>query len=189
MQEVGAGLRSQIRLEKTEDDAQFKARQQQMQQEGQELAKILSAESCQHMGNEAFKNKDFDKAIKSYTKALRKLGAAPRAEESARATQVACLTNRAACRLKVSPPDVDGCADDCCAALEIDATNVKALFRRGTAFGLMGGMDAAAIGDMEAALVLKPDDKGIRSSLDRLKRRVAKESVATATPVREPDPE
>ena len=74
MQQVGSGLRAQLRAEATEDDEAFQARQRQKQQEGQDLAKILGAEHCQQLGNGAFKAKDFDKAMKMYTKALRKLG-------------------------------------------------------------------------------------------------------------------
>lgn len=49
----------------------------------------------------------------------------------AAATEIACVLNRAACRLKLGRNEA--AADDCSSVLETEPNNTKALFRRGQA--------------------------------------------------------
>jgi tetratricopeptide (TPR) repeat protein len=166
MHAVGEGLRQGGQ---ELDDETAKALQTQKVQAMQILANVMKAESKQRKGNDAFKNGDYALAIQKYTQALGKLGNENLDTDSARATRLACLTNRAACALKSSPADLESCAEDCTEALKLDEGNVKALFRRGTAFAAMG-MPVPAQVDLEAAAKLKPEDKGIQKALTNLNR-------------------
>lgn len=135
-------------------------------QEFLSTAKVLQAETLKDAGNESYKKGHYTDAITKYTKALHKLQTGA-ATESSRCIQLACLTNRAACALKLDIPDTEACAEDCTAALDLDPDNAKALFRRGIAFSQMG-LSEAALPDLQAARKLKPSDPKIQKALAML---------------------
>ena len=97
---------------------------------------------------------------------LARAGGAPRA-------------SRSYCLAVTSPPirtpqAIRSCAD----ALDLDAENVKALYRRATALEAKHDFDAARV-DLERAAALAPDDKAVAKLSARvdaqLKRQAAKE--------------
>jgi tetratricopeptide (TPR) repeat protein len=63
---------------------------------------------------------------------------------------------------------------DCDRALAIDATSVKALFRRGQAHLRLGDSDRAGA-DLHAAAKRDPNDPGIKAELQRLQQLQRKE--------------
>mmetsp|Transcript_58432 Transcript_58432/g.114932 ORF Transcript_58432/g.114932 Transcript_58432/m.114932 type:complete len:315 (+) Transcript_58432:2-946(+) len=91
---------------------------------------------------------------------------------------IALLTNCAMARIKAG--DHDLAKFDCSKALEFDPTNVKALFRRGTAKLALGEHDAAAE-DADRVLELEPDNKDaerLRKQVDLEKRKAKQKEKA-----------
>ena len=62
-----------------------------------------------------------------------------------------------------------GTAQDCTAALAVDAKSVKALLRRGTARAFLGQY-GDALSDFEGALVLEPQNRDAQAEIDRMRR-------------------
>lgn len=114
-----------------------------------------SAERAMHAnrerekGNECFKAGDYEDAVRFYARSLRLV---PR--------NATVRTNSAMARLKLKQHELAD--EDCCAALAIEATNIKALCRRGMARTAMG-RHLPAIIDFEAALELEPHNAQLRT--------------------------
>lgn len=94
------------------------------------------------------------------------------ADELALATplQTACRVNLATCLWKLG--EMEACIEQCSSALALDATHVKARYRRGQAYLATKEFDLA-LADLAATLELEPDNKLFASSLERA--RVAKQ--------------
>jgi len=88
----------------------------------------------------------------------------PELSEDDKKLALALLCNGAMAKLKINEPD--GAKFDCSKALELDATNVKALFRRGKAKLALGEHDAAM---EDAARVLELDSSN--KEAETLKRQ------------------
>ncbi|KAI3463705.1 hypothetical protein Pfo_020368 [Paulownia fortunei] len=115
-----------------------------------------SAEMAKEKGNQAFKDKQWQRAIGFYTEAIKL--------NSSNATY---YSNRAAAYLEMG--SFLQAEADCTQAVDLDKKNVKAYLRRGTAREMLGYYKEA-MEDFRYALVLEPNNKRAAQSLDRLKK-------------------
>lgn len=121
-----------------------------------DVNKERSAEIAKEKGNEAFKNKQWQKAIGFYTEAI-KLN-----------RKVATYySNRAAAYLELG--SFHQAEADCTEAIDLDKKNVKSYLRRGTAREMLGYYKEA-VDDFKHALVLEPNNKRASQSAERLRR-------------------
>ncbi|XP_006297201.2 outer envelope protein 64, chloroplastic [Capsella rubella] len=114
-----------------------------------------SAEIAKEKGNQAFKEKQWQKAIGLYSEAIKL--------SDKNATY---YNNRAAAYLEVG--GFLQAEEDCTKAITLDKKNVKAYLRRGTAREIKGDYKGA-IEDFRYALVLEPNNKRAALSAERLK--------------------
>lgn len=115
-----------------------------------------SAEIAKEKGNQAYKDKQWQKAISFYTEAIKLNG-----------NNATYYSNRAAAYLE-SGSFLQAEAD-CTKAINLDKKNVKAYLRRGTAREMLGYYKEA-IEDFSYALVLEPTNKRASLSADRLRK-------------------
>ncbi|XP_057951934.1 translocon at the outer membrane of chloroplasts 64 [Malania oleifera] len=115
-----------------------------------------SAEIAKERGNQAFKDKQWQKAIGFYTEAI-KLSC----------NNATYYSNRAAAYLELR--SFLQAEADCTKAINLNKKNVKAYLRRGTAREMLGYYKEA-IEDFRYALVLEPTNKRAAQSADRLKK-------------------
>ncbi|KAK4768464.1 hypothetical protein SAY87_003605 [Trapa incisa] len=115
-----------------------------------------TAEIAKEKGNQAFKDKQWQKAISFYTEAIKL--------SSSNATY---YNNRAAAFLELG--SFLQAEADCTKAISLDKKNVKAYLRRGTAQEMLGYYKEA-IEDFSYALVLEPNNKRAAQSADRLRK-------------------
>lgn len=148
----------------------------------------MEVELLKSIGNEQFKAQNYEVAEKKYAKTLRYLkhidsddetdssegeNDAPKdekdsgSEEKIKTLSISCYLNRAACKGKLG--DHSGAVEDCSEVLNMDTSNVKALYRRGQANTNMKDFEQA-LTDLQAAAKLAPSDKSIRSEIARLKK-------------------
>ena len=101
------------------------------------------------LGNQAFKEGAFEKAIELYTNAI---------DENVKNKDglKAVLCNRAACYLKLKK--YEDCKDDCSGAIELDRRYVKAYYRRAQACIALGDGNGAAK-DLKFLLTIDPSNK------------------------------
>ncbi|GFP86247.1 outer envelope protein 64 chloroplastic [Phtheirospermum japonicum] len=114
-----------------------------------------SAELAKEKGNQAFKDKQWQRAIGFYTEAIKL--------NSSNATY---YSNRAAAYLEMR--SFHQAEADCTQAVDLDKKNVKAYLRRGTAREMLRYYKEA-MEDFRYALVLEPNNKRAAQSVDRLK--------------------
>lgn len=134
------------------------------------------AEKLKEQGNEAFKNNNWDEAVKHYTEAIKL------AESDSRELSV-YLKNRAAAYLKQEK--YEKALSDCDASLQIVATDPKALFRRSQALESLERFEEA-YRDARQVLNVDPANKAIQPTLQRLHQIVqerARQNAQTATKV------
>ncbi|CAM8915458.1 unnamed protein product [Rhodiola kirilowii] len=115
-----------------------------------------SAGISKEKGNQAFKEKQWQKAIGFYTDAIKLNGK--------------CATyysNRAAAHLEIG--SFHQAESDSTKAIELDRKNVKAYLRRATAREMLGYYKEA-LEDFRYALVLEPTNKRASQSADKLKK-------------------
>ena len=115
-------------------------------------------------GDEFYRGGDFRSAISAYTSAL-----------ELDPEMVSCLSNRAACYLRIA--ELRECVDDCTAALSLRqsedvpaidvATEVKLLVRRGTALCQQGSFEAS-LADYRTATTLDANNPALASDVERL---------------------
>ncbi|CAN1159254.1 Translocon at the outer membrane of chloroplasts 64 [Linum perenne] len=115
-----------------------------------------SADASKEKGNQAFKDKQWQKAIGFYTEAIKL--------NDRNATY---YSNRAAAYLEIA--GFLQAETDCSKAIELDKKNVKAYLRRGTAREMLGYYKEA-IDDFEHASVLEPTNKRASASAKRLRK-------------------
>ncbi|KAK3228289.1 hypothetical protein Dsin_008151 [Dipteronia sinensis] len=115
-----------------------------------------SAEIAKEKGNQAFKDKQWQKAIGFYTEAIKLIG-----------NNATYYSNRAAAHLEQG--SFLQAEADCTKAISLDKKNVKAYLRRGTAREMLGYYKEA-IEDFSYALVLEPTNKRAAQSADRLRK-------------------
>ncbi|KAK4414189.1 Translocon at the outer membrane of chloroplasts 64 [Sesamum alatum] len=115
-----------------------------------------SAEMAKEKGNQAFKDKQWQRAIGFYTEAIKLNSSNP-----------TYYSNRAAAYLEMR--SFIQAEADCTEAIDLDKKNVKAYLRRGTAREMLGYVKEA-MEDFRYALVLEPNNRRAAQSLDRLKK-------------------
>jgi peptidyl-prolyl isomerase D len=132
--------------------------------EGSDLHKL--ADDIRELGNQQFKAGEYSKAINKYEKALRYLDQGGFAgEDKVQKATISCNLNAAQCFLKLGKGD--DAKSKCSKVLELDASNTKALFRRGSAYLLMGDADAAEA-DLKSAQEKDPEDAAIKKELAKV---------------------
>lgn len=140
------------------------------------------ATNFKNQGNEAYKEKRYADALRFYDKALEvKCGVV--------AIDTACYINKAACNLELR--NYRRCINDCKAALILDASNQKAIFRSCTAFLAVGRAQEAldlceyakrcdvfndAMKNIETAA-----KKKLADNIAREKRELARKEIAEST--------
>ncbi|OIT33300.1 PREDICTED: outer envelope protein 64, chloroplastic [Nicotiana attenuata] len=123
---------------------------------GNAISKEASAEMAKEKGNQAYKDKQWQKAIGFYTEAIKLNG-----------NTATYFSNRAAAYLEMR--NFIQAEADSSKAIDLDKKNVKAYLRRGTAREMLGYYKEA-IEDFRYALVLEPTNKRASQSADRLKK-------------------
>lgn len=142
--------------------------------------RVEYASKQKDLGNAAFKAQDWAAAVEAYDEGARYIthgqggsssgqgmddNDSPELTDDAKKVAVALLTNSAMAKIKIQ--DFDEAKFDCSKALEFDAKNVKAFFRRAKAKVGLGEWDQAVF-DIDAALEIDPDNKEV----DTLKKQV-----------------
>jgi histone-lysine N-methyltransferase SETD3 len=137
--------------------------------------KALAAEKIKEMGNNRFRQKDWDRATDRYMQAIQFVDDVGAGEHELR---LSLWLNLAASNLKLE--QFDSAVKSCDAALELEPKNVKALYRRGCA---LMGLDewTEAKSNFRTALELDPNNKGIRTELRKLmeQMKLAKQAEKT----------
>ncbi|XP_048448543.1 protein unc-45 homolog B, partial [Rhincodon typus] len=108
-------------------------------------------------GNECFQNKDYDKAIECYTKAIQLT--------KDKKVLAVLYRNRAACHLKKE--NYVPAASDASKAIDVDASDIKALYRRSQALEKLGKLDQA-FKDVQRCATMEPNNKTFQENLRRL---------------------
>ena len=181
--EVGAALQERAaaerRMSQIADAAQAKATQTDVSDAPKELAAALAAKA---QGLERLRQGATVDAAEAFADAAalanEALAVAPAsAADSARTVRVSCLLNGALCHLKLA--DWQAAQSACDAVIELDGTNVKAYYRRGTA-QLRLGQPVNALADLEAAARLSPSDKDVVKMLAETRAALAMEGCMAA---------
>lgn len=120
------------------------------------VSQETSAEMAKEKGNQAFKDRQWQRAIGFYTEAIKL--------NDKNATY---YSNRAAAYLELG--SFIQAEADCTKAIDLDKKNVKAYLRRGTAREMLGYYKEATE-DFRYALVLEPNNKRAAQSAERLRR-------------------
>ncbi|XP_054857876.1 protein unc-45 homolog B [Eublepharis macularius] len=108
-------------------------------------------------GNKYFQANDYENAIKSYSKALKLTKDKP--------LQAVLYRNRAACFLKKE--SYAQVASDASRAIDIDPSDIKALYRRSQALEKLGKLDQA-FKDIQRCATIEPRNKNFQETLHRL---------------------
>jgi len=125
-----------------------------------------AADKIKAIGNDAFKAGEYERAIRKYNKALQFIDQGGfGGEEKVQAATVSCNLNAAMCYLKTGKHAE--CKEACTKALEIDAGNAKAYFRRGCAWLGMNEADKAEA-DLKKAAEITPDDAAVKKELAKV---------------------
>lgn len=135
------------------------------------------ADKKREYGNELFGRKDFSGAINSYTRALTLLEDAPGGSDESQdklvgGLLVKCYNNLAAAQLKVEA--FSAALKSCNSALSRDASNVKALFRKGKVLACQKEF-AESQTYLKMALAIEPANKTIHQELAKLLARLQQE--------------
>eukprot|EP01126_Amoeba_proteus_P012956 TRINITY_DN1539_c0_g1_i1.p1 TRINITY_DN1539_c0_g1~~TRINITY_DN1539_c0_g1_i1.p1 ORF type:complete len:316 (-),score=84.78 TRINITY_DN1539_c0_g1_i1:110-955(-) len=133
--------------------------------------KIEAANQKKDEGNDLFKQQKFKEAYDVYEEALNFFQYTyPKGEEEKlmNSTKLPILLNQAACQLRLK--EYKKARISCEKCLDIDETNVKAIFRRGQAWQGMGDFEKAKI-DFIAAIKLDPHNQDLRKAYEALKRQ------------------
>ncbi|KAL0036789.1 hypothetical protein WJX79_010093 [Trebouxia sp. C0005] len=117
----------------------------------QEKYQLDGANSLKAAGNQLHSSKQYTAAIDKYTKAKSNLTGQP--SEQAKDIRKACMLNICSCHLNLG--QLDSCAKECTEVLSIDASNRKALYRRGQAYSGLSRY-AEAVQDLTEALDMSP---------------------------------
>uniref|UniRef100_A0A8C3U8T5 Protein unc-45 homolog B n=2 Tax=Catharus ustulatus TaxID=91951 RepID=A0A8C3U8T5_CATUS len=108
-------------------------------------------------GNKYFQASDYEKALQSYTQAIKL--------NKDKALQAVLYRNRAACFLKKE--QYAKAASDASRAIDINASDIKALYRRSQALEKLGKLDQA-FKDAQKCATLEPHNKNFQETLRRL---------------------
>ncbi|CAH9140657.1 unnamed protein product [Cuscuta epithymum] len=135
--------------------------------------KIEAAIRKKEEGNALFKAGKYARASKRYEKAGKFVeydnSFSEEEKKQTKALKISCNLNNAACKLKLK--DYKEAIKLCTKVLELETTNVKALYRRAQAHMNMADLDLAEF-DIKKALEIDPDNRDVK-----LEYRVLKEKV------------
>ncbi|KFV99571.1 Protein unc-45 B, partial [Eurypyga helias] len=108
-------------------------------------------------GNKYFQAGNYEKAVQSYTQAIKL--------NKDKALQAVLYRNRAACFLKKE--EYAKAASDASRAIDINASDIKALYRRSQALEKLGKLDQA-FKDAQKCATIEPRNKNFQETLRRL---------------------
>ncbi|KAM3372877.1 hypothetical protein ACQJBY_019665 [Aegilops geniculata] len=135
--------------------------------------KIEAAAKKKDEGNVWFKMGKYARASKRYGKALDFIeyesSFSEEEKQLSKPLKVSCKLNKAACKLKLK--DYKEAKELCTEVLEIDSTNVKALYRRAQAHMHLVDFDLAEV-DVKRALEIDPENRDVKMGYRRLKEKV-----------------
>ncbi|KAE8685079.1 Peptidyl-prolyl cis-trans isomerase FKBP65 [Hibiscus syriacus] len=135
--------------------------------------KIEAAGKKKEEGNVLFKAGKYVRASKRYGKAVKYIehdsSFGEEEKKQAKALKVACNLNNAACKLKLK--DYQQAEKLCTKVLELESTNVKALYRRARAYIQLTDLDLAEF-DIEKALELDPNNREVKLEYKVLKEKM-----------------
>ncbi|XVF81251.1 hypothetical protein PTKIN_Ptkin15bG0140800 [Pterospermum kingtungense] len=135
--------------------------------------KIEAAGKRKEEGNVLFKAGKYVRASKRYEKAVKYIeydsSFSEDEKKQAKALKVACNLNNAACKLKLK--DYKQAEKLCTKVLELESSNVKALYRRAQAFINLADLVLAEL-DIKKALELDPDNRDVKLEYKVLKEKI-----------------
>jgi len=129
--------------------------------------KLEAAISGKAVGTDAFKSKEFRKALREYEQAATLVEEVE--SDEAKALRIACLSNATQCYMNLKE-----WAEAVSTATKVvgeDGSNVKALFRRGTAHMSNGSLEEAK-SDFTAALEVDPSNADIKKQMQVLRTKM-----------------
>ncbi|KAL1339236.1 hypothetical protein AAHE18_U020500 [Arachis hypogaea] len=135
--------------------------------------KIEAAGKKKEEGNALFRAGKYVKASKRYEKAIKFIeydtNFSIEEKKSAKDLKIACNLNDAACKLKLK--DYKQAEKLCTKVLDLESTNVKALYRRAQAYIQLADLDLAEF-DIKKALEIDPNNRDVK-----LEYRILKEKM------------
>ncbi|KAL0737856.1 hypothetical protein Bca4012_014066 [Brassica carinata] len=135
--------------------------------------KIEAAGKKKEEGNTLFKAGKYARASKRYERGVKYIEYDSSFDEEekkkAKALKIACNLNNAACKLKLK--EYKEAAKLSTKVLEMDGSNVKAMYRRAHAYMETADLDLAEL-DIKKALEIDPDNKEVKIEYKKLKEKV-----------------
>lgn len=135
--------------------------------------KIEAAGKKKEEGNALFKAGKYERASKRYEKAVKFIeydtSFSEEEKKQAKVLKITCNLNNAACKLKLK--DYKQAEKLCTKVLELDGSNVKALYRRAQAYIQLVDLDLAEL-DIKKALEIDPDNRDVKLEYKALKEKV-----------------
>ncbi|KAK7256118.1 hypothetical protein RIF29_29552 [Crotalaria pallida] len=134
--------------------------------------KIEAAGKKKEEGNVLFKAGKYARASKRYEKAVKFIeydtSFSEDEKKQAKALKVACNLNNAASKLKLK--EYKEAEKLCTKVLDLESTNVKALYRRAQAYIHLADLDLAEF-DIKKALEIDPDNRDVKLEYKTLKEK------------------
>ncbi|CAI9776600.1 unnamed protein product [Fraxinus pennsylvanica] len=134
--------------------------------------KIEAAGKKKEEGNVLFKAGKYVRASKRYEKAAKYIeydtSFSEEEKKQSKALKITCNLNNAASKLKLK--DYKQAEKLCTKVLELESTNVKALYRRAQAYTNMADLDLAKF-DIKKALEIDPDNRDVKLEYKALKQK------------------
>lgn len=135
--------------------------------------KIEAAGKKKEEGNALFKAGKYLRASKRYEKAAKYIeydnSFSEEQKTQSKTLKITCNLNNAACKLKLK--DYKQAEKLCTKVLELESTNVKALYRRAQAYMNMADLDLAEF-DIKKALEIDPNNRDVKLEYKALKEKV-----------------
>jgi len=135
--------------------------------------KIEAAAKKKDEGNAWFKMGKYAKASKRYEKAAKYIeydsSFSEEEKKQSKALKISCKLNNAACKLKLK--EYREAEKLCTKVLELESTNVKALYRRAQAYIELVDLDLAEL-DIKKALEIDPDNRDVKLVHKTLKEKM-----------------
>jgi len=134
--------------------------------------KIEAASKKKDEGNAWFKMGKYAKASKRYEKAAKYIeydSSFSEEKKQSKALKISCKLNNAACKLKLK--EYREAEKLCTKVLELESTNVKALYRRAQAYIELVDLDLAEM-DIKKALEIDPDNRDVKLVYKTLKEKM-----------------
>ncbi|XP_058093441.1 70 kDa peptidyl-prolyl isomerase-like isoform X1 [Magnolia sinica] len=135
--------------------------------------KIEAAGKKKEEGNAMFKAGKYARASKRYEKAAKFVEYdstfSEEEKKKSKVLKVTCNLNNAACKLKLK--DYKEAEKLCTKVLEVESSNVKALYRRAQAYIQLADLDLAEL-DIKKALEIDPDNRDVKLEYKTLKEKV-----------------